>query len=208
MKFAYYLCALAASAFALPSAAHHPMGGATPGNLMDGLLSGFGHPLIGVDHLLFILAVGVVAFYFGQRARMIAALLTGALVGTLAHVYWPGLPYHELLVALSLVWVGALMVRRDAFLRRAGAAWLFAASGVAHGYAYGEAIVGAETTPLLAYLAGFTLIQLAMAFGAFAVTRYLSARTPRLDILKVTGVTLSVVGAGLLFFALLPPILA
>ena len=41
------------------------------------------------------------------------------------------------------------------------AAWavLFAVAGLFHGYAYGEAIVGAETAPLAAYFLGFALIQ-------------------------------------------------
>lgn len=202
------LFALAGLVLALPAAAHHPLGGTTPGNLMEGLLSGFGHPIIGIDHLLFILAAGVTAFYFGQRARMIVALLAGALAGTLAHVQWPGLPYHDASVALSLVLLGALMIRRDVFLSRAGAAWLFAVSGLAHGYAYGEAIIGAEATPLLAYLVGLTLIQLAIALGAYFVTRYLSTQTLRFDVLKAAGTTLAVAGAGFLFYAMLPQIIS
>lgn len=206
MKTLRYPFALAALTFALPAAAHHPMGGTTPSNLMEGLLSGFGHPIIGIDHLLFILAVGVAAYYFGQRVPMIAALLAGALAGTLAHVQWPGLPYHDVLVALSLIILGVLLVRREAFLRRPSAALLFALSGVAHGYAYGEAIVGAETTPLLAYLVGFTLIQFALALSAYMLTRYVAAKNPRVDVLRAAGSTLAVAGAGFLFFAMLPPL--
>jgi urease accessory protein len=40
---------------------------------------------------------------------------------------------------------------------------LFALAGLFHGHAYGEAIFGAEQTPLMAYLAGFCAIQLAIA---------------------------------------------
>ena len=46
------LAAIAAFAVTTPAQAHHPMGGATPGNWMEGLLSGWGHPIIGADHLL------------------------------------------------------------------------------------------------------------------------------------------------------------
>lgn len=205
MKSACQVFALAASALALPAAAHHPMGGTTPSNLVEGLLSGLGHPIIGVDHLLFMLAAGVAAFYSGQRARMVVALLAGALAGTLAHVQWPGLPYHDVPVALSLVLLGVLMIRRDAFLHRPAAALLFALSGVAHGYAYGEAIVGAETTPLAAYLVGFTVIQCAIALGAFLLAHFFSARKPGFDVLHAAGTTLAAAGAGFLFLALLPP---
>jgi urease accessory protein len=44
---------------------------------------------------------------------------------------------------------------------------LSAASGLFHGHAYGEAIFGAETTALTAYLVGFTIIQLAISGAAF-----------------------------------------
>lgn len=39
--------------------AHHPLGGETPVTFMHGLLSGVGHPVIGLDHLAFIVAAGV-----------------------------------------------------------------------------------------------------------------------------------------------------
>ena len=40
--------------------AHHPMGGNTPSTLWEGLLSGVGHPIIGFDHLAFIVAMAFV----------------------------------------------------------------------------------------------------------------------------------------------------
>ncbi len=42
----------------MPSArAHHPMGGQTPETFSQGLLSGFGHPIIGIDHLAFLIVI-------------------------------------------------------------------------------------------------------------------------------------------------------
>jgi urease accessory protein len=43
---------------------------------------------------------------------------------------------------------------------------IFAVAGLFHGGAYGEAIIGAENTPLVAYLIGFALIQYGIALGA------------------------------------------
>ena len=43
----------------LPASAHHLMGGKTPTTFTDGILSGLGHPIIGVDHLAFLVAVGL-----------------------------------------------------------------------------------------------------------------------------------------------------
>ena len=195
------LIAIMLALAATPAAAHHPMGGATPGTLLEGLLSGFGHPVIGIDHLLFIVAVGIACYYFGQRVMMIAATLLGALAGTLLHVQAPGLPYHDVFVALSLIVLGVVLIRRHDVLRSTWAALLFAASGLAHGYAYGEAIVGAETTPLLAYLVGFTLMQFAIAFGGYALARFVSARRLAFAFLPAAGATLAAVGAGFLAFS-------
>ena len=78
--------AFTALAVSLPAVAHHPMGGATPITLLEGLLSGFGHPIIGFDHLLFIFAVGIACYFFGQRITTIAAFLTGTFGGALLHL--------------------------------------------------------------------------------------------------------------------------
>ena len=42
-----------------PAHAHHPMGGATPANFSQGFLSGLAHPIIGLDHLVFVIAIGL-----------------------------------------------------------------------------------------------------------------------------------------------------
>ena len=39
------------------ASAHHVMGGKTPTTFVDGFLSGLGHPVIGPDHLAFLLAI-------------------------------------------------------------------------------------------------------------------------------------------------------
>ena len=51
------LTTIAASSSA--ALAHHPMAGKTPSNMMEGLLSGIGHPVLGMDHLAFVFAMGV-----------------------------------------------------------------------------------------------------------------------------------------------------
>ena len=50
-----------------------------------------------------------------------------------------------------------------------------AAGGLVHGYAYGEAVIGAETTPLLAYLTGLALTQTAMLAAAWFAARQVPA---------------------------------
>jgi urease accessory protein len=58
---------------------------------------------------------------------------------------------------------------RDRALAAPLAAGLVAAAGIFHGYAYAESIFGAEPAPLYAYLAGFAIVQFAIAFAAASV---------------------------------------
>ncbi len=54
--------------------AHHVMGGRMPATFAEGLLSGLGHPVIGIDHLAFIVAVGLAVGVAGLSLAMPAAL--------------------------------------------------------------------------------------------------------------------------------------
>src|SRR5258708_8698214 len=53
-----------------PACAHHVMGGATPATFAQGLLSGLGHPVIGLAHLAFLLAVGLAVAASGPSLVM------------------------------------------------------------------------------------------------------------------------------------------
>ena len=105
-------------------------------------------------------------------------------------------------MAASLIVLGLLFFRRSAFLKSQAAMVLFGLTGLAHGYAYGEAIVGAEIPPLLAYLAGFTLVQFAIALGGYAAAYYAAQKKPAFAFLNTAGASLAVAGAGFLVFAL------
>jgi len=180
-----------------PANAHHVMDYAMPATALEGLLSGLGHPVIGIDHLLFIAGAGVLA------ARLKGGYLL-PLVFVVASVSVAGMRYlgvdvglDELWIAGSLVVLGAIMlaVRKPA---GGGVAGLFLVTGVLHGYALAEAIVGAEPTPLFAYLAGLTLIQCAIALAAWWIATWLATHRPRVPFQRLVG---AAVGAAGLVFA-------
>jgi urease accessory protein len=199
----YAACGGPAALLLAPSAhAHHAMEYGTPATAVDGLLSGIAHPVIGFDHLLFVLALGAACYLFGQRRLSAAAFLTAAMGGTLVHVYGVGLIHFDVWVAASLLAFGLILIAARGVLRSPAAPVLFAAAGAVHGYAYGEAIVGAETTPLVAYLAGFTLVQMAIAAAGFALARYVAGVKPRALAFRSASVLLVVGGCGALVLAL------
>lgn len=181
------------AAVAGPAHAHHVMDYAVPATALEGLLSGLGHPVIGVDHLLFIAGAGVLAARF-QRGYLLPLLFVAASIAA-AGVRYLGVDVglDELWIAGSLVVLGAIMLaaRKPAGSAVAG---LFLVAGTLHGYALAEAIVGAEPTPLVAYFAGLTLIQGAIALAAWAIATWLAAHRPRVPLQRLAGAVIGVTG--------------
>ena len=194
--------AIAFSVLAVPAVAHahHAMDNATPATLYEGLLSGLAHPVIGLDHLVFVLALGAACYCLRVGGGSVAAFLVATLAGTAAHLQQASVPFAEAWVAATLLIAAVFLLRRSAPMQRGVAAGFFALAGLVHGYAYGEAIVGAEATPLAAYLAGFTLVQLAIVAAGYALARALDRR--RLAPARAFGGALSVAGAAFLALAL------
>ena len=191
----------AALASPFPAHAHHAMGNSTPTNAFEGLASGLAHPVIGIDHFLFVVAVGVACYYFGNRRASPAAFIAGTLAGTALHLRLATLAYPDAWVAMSLLVVGILLLARSRFLQSKAAIGAFALSGVAHGYAYGEAIVGAESTPLFAYLAGFTIVQLIIVLAVYGLARYTARERPSLQTVRACGGALTLAGAAFLLLS-------
>ena len=184
----------------LPAAAHHPMDGAMPQTLWQGFASGIGHPVIGLDHLAFLLAAGVLAAALprSQALRAVAGFLVAGMAGLALHMVGFGLGMTEALVAASVLLAGlALLVTK----RISAPALLtgFALAGLFHGRAFAEAVIGAEATPILAYLAGLSVIQGALMLGAMAMAQQAKrARWLR----PAMGAVASFAGVGFLVVAL------
>ncbi len=194
---------LAGLAAATPAFAHHPMGGMTPANFTQGLLSGLGHPVIGLDHLAALIGVGLVSSRFARGLTLPAFWIVAMAAGVALHLASADLPYAEALVALSVVAIGLAATVRTTLPYGLIAA-LLAAGGAVHGYALGESIVGAEATPLAAYLAGLVAVQVALTTGIALAVRFVSKGSlampsPRL---RLAGLAVAVTGAATLVLSL------
>lgn len=181
--------------------AHHAMGGALPSTAAEGLLSGLAHPVIGLDHLAFLVVVTLASAMIGGRLRYLPplAFVAATLVGTLIHLGSADLPMSEAVIASSALLGGIAVALRHRFgtLMLGG---LFALFGVFHGYAYGESIVGAEQTPLLAYLVGFAVVQYALIAAGMQLTARLARRSAHIATwsARVAGSLAAVTGAAFL----------
>jgi len=168
-----FMAVLAVPASAL---AHHPLGGATPANFVEGLLSGLGHPVIGFDHFAFILVAAVFAWLLGRAILAMLVFIGMSALAVFATSQGLVLPAVESGVLLSLAMAGlalmlALKVPAFVSLVFMGAAGLF------HGAAYGDAIIGAEATPLVAYLTGIVVAQAALAVLGVVLVRAFTRRS-------------------------------
>ena len=188
-------CALLATP-AMPALAHHVMDYALPATALDGLLAGLGHPVIGIDHLFFIAAAGVLAAQWPRAGWLPLVFVVASLATVAARYAGADAGLGELAVAASLVVLAAFLLaaRRP---RLAIVAPLFAAGGAIHGHALAASIIGAETTPLYAYLAGLALVQCAIGVGAWRAATWLAGRRPQFPFPRLAGVLAG--AAGLIF---------
>lgn len=179
--------------------AHHMMGGRTPSTFMEGLLSGLGHPVIGLDHLAFIVAVGIAVGVAGLSLIVPALFIAASAVGVALHVRGVTLPGGEILVALSVLVVGAAIAAGRS-MRASVWTGLFVVAGVIHGYAFGESIFGAEASPLAAYLVGLVIVQAGLATIVALIARRSSAAAvePRLAGAAIAGIGLAILAGQLL----------
>src|SRR5262245_43917419 len=178
---------------AAPASAHHVMGGRMPSTFMEGLLSGLGHPVIGLDHLAFLIAIGVVVGLWGLNLLLPVVFVVAMAAGVVLHVLGAPLPGAEFLVAASVVLAGILLALGRPLPVLAWGA-LFAVAGLFHGYALGESIYGADRAALWAYLIGLVVIQSVLAVGVALITRQLDARHLPMLAPRLAGALIIVVG--------------
>jgi urease accessory protein len=198
------LALTALALFATPALAHHVMDGELPSTFMQGLLSGLGHPVIGLDHLAFVLALGIGAALLQGPLVVIAAFVTMSIAGVLIHLAQLDIPMVEPLVSFSVLLAGLALIWSRCV---AGSVWLgiAAIAGLLHGYAFGESIVGAERAVVGAYLLGLAVIMAAIALLVVWITRRIvGADGVASPSLRIAGAIVGCIGAVLLVTTLLP----
>ena len=172
----------------------HP--GHEAGGLAGGLAQGFLHPLGGLDHVLAMVAVGLIAARIGGRALLLvpASFLAMMAVGGAAGAAGLTLPHVETGIALSVVVLGAVLAL-GAVPPVAGAMGLVGAFAVFHGLAHGAEMPGAASG--LAYGLGF-LAATALLHAAGLGLGLAAAHRTTGPALRVAGAALAAAGLGLL----------
>jgi urease accessory protein len=197
VKLVIVISALLGMAF--PVYAHHPSGGEISTTFLEGFLSGLGHPIIGFDHLIFVISVGLLASAVARGFWVPVVFVSTALAGTWLHLMLVDMPMVEVIISASVLVFGILLAKLEK-PKTAIVAVLAGVAGLFHGYAYGEAIIGATAAPLAAYLLGFTLMQASISLIAFKVAMVVkesSVSNP--NFLRFAGYI--AIGSGMAFLA-------
>ncbi|MEO1466352.1 MAG: HupE/UreJ family protein [Cyanobacteria bacterium J06633_1] len=181
-----------------PAFAHHPLGGKLPANFFEGIMSGFGHPVIGFDHLAFVIASGLIALKITGGIIIPVAFVIATGIGAGIHLVSIDLPIPEIIIAASVLIFGILLAIKGKRQKNLNyglkITTLAAMAGIFHGFAYGEGIFGAEPTPMIAYLIGFIIIQLAIALGTYFIAERAIKSIPAKYLTRFAGSAIAACG--------------
>lgn len=181
------LTAALVSLVASPSAQAH-------GEASGGLIAGVAHPLLGLDHLVMLVAVGTVAA--ALSTRLVLWALVGALLGAVVGFGGLTVPAAEILASLAIAAVGLVLL---APARLAAVAGPLVSGGIAiHAMLHG--LEAPRDQGSLLWWAG-ALLASALVVG---VTTVLMQRVPA-PLLRRAGAMFVVLGGGLL---LLPVVIS
>jgi urease accessory protein len=133
-----------------------------------GFVHGFSHPLSGLDHILAMVMVGVLAWQIGGRAvwivptTFVAVMAVGGALGMMGIA----MPFVEAGIALSVIVLGAVIALgiRAPVAIAAGMVGLFA---IFHGHAHGSEMPAAAGG--IAYAAGFMIATAVLHIAGLAL---------------------------------------
>jgi urease accessory protein len=176
---------------ALPALAH------TGHDATSGLAAGFAHPFMGLDHILAMVAVGVLAARCGGRALLAlpAAFLVAMVAGGAAGLSGIALPLIETGIAGSVLVLGLAILFSER-LAAPVAAVLVAGFGLFHGHAHGTELV--HGVGFAGYAAGFVAATALLHAIGIAIARASEFRAPALGLARASGAAFALAGAALL----------
>lgn len=174
---------------ASPALAHTGIGAGS------GFAAGAAHPMLCLDHLLAMVAVGGWAALLGGRALWLvpSAFVVAMLVGGAFAVSGVALPMVETMIALSVVVLGALVAVNARMLVGVGMA-IVAAFAVFHGHAHGSELPAGLSA--LGYGAGFAL-STALLHGAGIAGVSMLGRFGSTRMIRYAGLATAFAGVGI-----------
>ena len=191
MKKSTALTTLLVSALGLVPTLAHAHAGA-PGHT-HGFADGLAHPLLGLDHLLAMVAVGVWAAQLGGRARWAvpAAFVGVMMLGSALAMAGATMPMVESAILCSVMILG-LLITSAARLPLAASLAVVGLFAAFHGLAHGMEIPANANG--LAYTGGFALVTAALHGAGFLLAVGMQ-QFAQAGWVRVTGAGVAIAGA-------------
>ncbi|MBB2671826.1 UNVERIFIED_ORG: urease accessory protein [Rhizobium esperanzae] len=187
------LIALAAVALPAVASAHPAVGEAA------GFSHGFAHPLSGLDHVLAMVMVGVLAFQLGGRALWLlpATFIMMMAIGGALGVVGVNVPFVEIGIAFSVIVLGTVVALnvRAPLAAALGMVGFFA---IFHGHAHGAEMP--EDAAGAAYAAGFMIATALLHVAGLSLGYVISRAGERQGVFvtRAAGGIATIAGVGIL----------
>ncbi|MBD2167716.1 HupE/UreJ family protein [Calothrix membranacea FACHB-236] len=134
-------------------------------NCWEGLLWGIADPVVSLNSLASLVAIGLFCAGMNRGVLIAASFLSASVLGIVIHLFYVNLVGAEIGIAASTIAVGTML------MMSIQPNWLLlsvlgAIAGLFHGYAGAESIINTEILPLIIYVLGFTVTQCAVIMSA------------------------------------------
>ncbi|MEH2009925.1 HupE/UreJ family protein [Nostoc sp.] len=137
----------------------------TISNCWEGFFWGLADPVIGLDRLAGIVAIGLLSSVFVRAAVIAGCFVLAAVLGIVIHLFQLNLLGTEIAIAISTIVFGTMLMmpNQPNFMVLA---LVGVSAGLFQGYADAESIIGAGMMSLVAYILGITLTLFAVTMSA------------------------------------------
>ncbi|MEH1907157.1 HupE/UreJ family protein [Nostoc sp.] len=144
----------------------------TISNCWEGFLWGLADPVISLNCLVGIIAIGLLSSVFVRGAVIAGCFVLAAVLGIVIHLFQLNLPGTEIAmplagaaIAISTILFGTMLMMPNQ-LNLIVFALVGISAGLFQGYADAESIIGTGMIPLIAYILGITLTLFVVAMSA------------------------------------------
>ncbi|MEH2194842.1 MAG: HupE/UreJ family protein [Nostoc sp.] len=141
-------------------------------NPWEGFVWGLADPVIGLDCLVGIIAIGLLSSMFVRGVAIAGCFVLAAILGIVIHLFQLNLPGAEIAmpsagaaIAISTIVFGTMLIipNQPSFVVLA---LMGISAGSFQGYTVAESIIDAGTIPLIAYIVGMSLTLFTVAMSA------------------------------------------
>jgi len=165
-----------------------------PKTFAEGFMQGVGLPVISLYHLAAMIGIGILVGIAARGILPVLAFGLAAIAGVVLQLSPYDIPADGAFVALTTMVIGVLILLRQSMSPRV-ASTVFAVAGLVHGYSLGAVLVGADTVPIVAYVAGLLVAQTALGVVSCAITLGATKWPAQRTLLMIAGSLVLVAGA-------------